>query len=190
MKNIIILMCIGIIVGCASQPKIKDENDLSFHLTQTAIGSLPDPKVSQKVEDQQLLSTQMRGHYIYFMSLLQRGENGLSLTALSPVGIKLFTVNYDGSAVKVDKYIPNMRLPDVNDIIANIMLAYYGSDAWKDHLPQNWKMVDQNLTREILDQDGEKIMQISYEKKNKKHLPVTIHNYSLKYTINLKNLND
>lgn len=191
MKNIIILMSILWLVGCSTTPKMKDETDLSFHLTRTDVGTLPDPMVLNKpIDDQQLLTTQVQGHELSFMSILHRDQKGLQLNALSAVGIRLFAINYDGNTVKVTQYMPGMRLPDVNDIIANIMLAYYDFSVWKHHLPENWSMDDQGLTRKVLDQNGEVIIQINYEKQKNRNLPIMIRNNALKYTINLKNLND
>lgn len=190
MKKFIVLLSVLFIAGCGSVPKMKGENDLSFHLTSTAIGYLPYPKINQSIEEQQLLTTTVNGHELSFMSILNRDNKGLRLTALSAVGVRLFAIDYDGYSVKVEKYIPNMPLPDANDIIANIMLAYYDLPAWKDHLPKGWVMKDQSLIREVLDANDQIIIQIAYEKHHNDYLPIMITNNALKYTINLKNLND
>lgn len=190
MRNIIILISILWLAGCSTTSKMKAETDLSFHLTRTDIGTLPNPTVSKSTDDQQLLTTKIQGHELSFMSILHRDQRGLQLTALSAVGIRLFAIDYDGNRVKVTQYMPNMRLPDVNDIIANIMLAYYDFSAWKDYLPQGWSMDHQGLTRKILDKNDKIIIQIDYEKQHNRYLPIMITNNVLKYTINLKNLDD
>ena len=190
MKKIIIFLSIFWLAGCSTTPTLKDENDLSFHLTRTDIGTLPNPVVGRVMEDQQLLTTKVQGHELSFMSILHRDQYGLQLTALSAVGIRLFAIDYDGAAVRVTKYIPNMRLPDVNDIIANIMLAYYDFSVWKEYLPKDWIIEDHGLNRKILDQNDKIIIQIDYEKQHNRYLPIMITNNVLKYTINLKNLDD
>ena len=190
MRKIIIFISILWLSGCSTTSQIKDEADLSFHLTRTDIGTLPNPIVSQSVDDQQLLTTKVQGHELSFLSILHRDQEGLQLTALSAVGIRLFAIDYNGSKVKVTQYIPNMRLPDINDIVANIMLAYYDFSAWKDHLPQGWSMDHQGLTRNILNENDKIVIQIDYEKQNNRYLPIMITNNVLKYTINLKNLDD
>lgn len=190
MRTLIIFISILFLASCASQSKMKDEHDLTFHLTQKDIGTLPNPKIKRTIEDQQLLTTEVKGYVISFMSVLKRSDSGIQLTALSAVGVRLFIIDYDGITVKTTKYIPDMRLPDVNDIMANIMLAYYDGATWKANLPQNWSIKDQGLSRQILNQDGIEIITIDYKKQNKLQLPIKITNNILKYTINLKNLND
>lgn len=190
MRKIIIFISILWLAGCSTMPKVKDETDLSFHLTRTDLGTLPNPTIAKAIDDQQLLTTKIKNHEISFISILHRDQHGLQLNALSAVGIRLFTISYDGTTVKVTKYIPNIRLPDVNDIIANIMLAYYDFSAWEYHLPQGWSMSDQGLTRKVLDKNDKIIIIIDYEKKHDRYLPIMITNNVLKYTINLKNLND
>lgn len=186
-RSLISLLFVSlVIIGCASKPPLKETE---FHLTQEVTAILPHPSDHKEIEHQQLLTTTVRGHDISFYGIITIKDQKLQLMALTPLGIRIFNTEYDGTTITTEQYIPDIPLPNMTEVIANIMLAYYSPKSWYPTIPQGWKIEDHNLERIIYDSNNKEIFKISYEKVNHEKLPIKIQNTALNYTIELNNLN-
>ncbi|WP_158520529.1 DUF3261 domain-containing protein [Wohlfahrtiimonas sp. G9077] len=171
--------------ACANKPQLAPTE---FHLTQRLIGQLPAPKLHAPLSTQELITTSVRGHELSFMAMMTIKDNTLTLMALTPVGIRVFKTVYDGHAITTEQYLPNIPLPNMPEILANIMLAHYDAKAWQGHLPSTIRIQDEGLTRTLVNEDQKTILTIQYAQKGHQKVPIQIHNEVLNYTLTLKNI--
>lgn len=184
-RLVLFLVSIILLIGCATQPKLAETE---FHLTRNDTAKLPLPGTHPDIEHQQLLTTTVRGHDISFYAIVTIKDNKLELMALTPVGIRIFKAIYDGSTVTTEQFIPDIPLPNMTEVIANIMLAYYPKDSWEMVLPLNITINDSLFDRKVHNAQQGTIITIEYEQINGLNHPTKIHNSALNYTINLKNI--
>lgn len=174
-----------LLTACASPPKLAETE---FHLTQKVTTTLPAPGKHKMLEHQQLLTTSIRGYDISFYGIVTIQDDKLELMALTPLGIRIFKTSYNGETVTSEQYIPDVQLPNMTEILANIMLAYYSKDIWKQHIPQNWIIQDTALKRIILDSKNNPVIEVTYTQIANEKRPIKIENIALKYILNIKNL--
>lgn len=182
---IILFVSIFILAGCVTPPKLAETE---FHLTQYDTALLPDPAAHKNIEHQQLLTTAVRGHEISFYGIVTIEKGSLELMALTPLGIRIFNTIYDGSSVTTTQYIPDIPLPNMTEVIANIMLAYYSIESWELKLPEGFVIEESLFERKIYNSQHEAIFIIQYQWIDGEKRPTQIHNSALNYTIKLNNL--
>ncbi|GBU09369.1 lipoprotein [Gammaproteobacteria bacterium] len=163
--------------------------------------NLPAPNLMQNIQQQQLLSARTQDNKFSLLTILTVDEKGLTLIGLSPLGVRLFKIEYLLQHIDGNKYInqnkisieqniamPN-NVPPANQILSDIMLSYWPINAWRTQLPKNWHLVDLNNQRILYDSQGEEIIKISYNTNKKgQRQPINLNNYAFSYYIDILNI--
>ncbi len=181
----IILLLLAIISGCATQqvaPKAWANKEVEI--------SLPPPTSEQPLQIQQLLTTTFNNKTHSLVVLLDVQKDQLNLVGLTPVGIRLFTVNYNQKGIQTKLNLPIPNLPKANQVLLDIMLAYWPVSTWSDHLPEHWSLQDTDHKRYLKNDKEETIVEISYQTSNSVRIPKKIVHHQFGYTIDLENMEE
>ncbi len=150
--------------------------------------SLPAPGLTPPLQAQQLLTSTFKGQQHSLMVLLNADASQLSFVALSSVGVKLFSVQYDARGVQSSQYITVPNLPPATQVLSDIMLSYWPLDQWQGLLPPGWHLRDRGNRRELTDPQGQLVTGIDYVLQGQKREPVGIQQHAFGYQIAIQNL--
>ncbi|MCC3703910.1 DUF3261 domain-containing protein [Rouxiella badensis] len=151
---------------------------------------LPSPQLNEKLEQQQLLTGTVDGKQQSLLVLLNANGKTLQLAGLSPLGIRLFKVDYDAAGIHTEQTIKISQLPPANQVLADIMLSYWPVDRWQPLLPTGWRLVDNGMTRTLIDDAGQPVTQIDYQNQGGKRQPIAITQHVFHYHIAIQNVGD
>lgn len=182
----LLIMLTILLAGCASRP--DSSTQAQAWLKPGVRVSLPAPRLNEKLDQQQLLTGTVDGKQQSLWVLLNANGQTLQLAGLSPLGIRLFKVLYDGSGIHTEQAIKIAHLPPANQVLADIMLSYWPINRWQPLLPAGWKLVDQDTTRTLFDESGQVVTQIDYVSENGERQPVAITQHAFHYHIAIQNM--
>ena len=152
--------------------------------------TLPPPSSEKPIQIQQLLTTTHQGKTHSLIVLLDIQKNELNLVGLTPVGIRLFTIQYQQQGIYSKTSLPIANLPKANQVLLDIMLAYWPKTAWLENLPENWSLEDVENKRYLRNSNHEIVTEIIYTGEKTNRTPVNIIHHMFGYTINLENMEE
>jgi hypothetical protein len=171
--------------GCSNQPHHSQSQ--TWLDRQTAI-NLPAPGLDVPMQRHQLLSVVLSDGRYSFQALLQVDEEQLELLALTPTGIRLFSLRYDAAGIHTEQQLSSNHLPPPAQVLADVMLAYWPVAAWEVVLPQDWVLQDQPLQRHLLDAQGRPVVEIEYRMEKNQREPYRLTQQAFDYQLHLRNL--
>lgn len=124
-------------------------------------------------------------------ALLEADGQELTLVALSPVGVRLFSLHYDGREITTAQTAMDERLPPPGQILTGVMLAYWPLERWLPVLPPGWTLRDQADQRLLLDPAGSRVVEIHYQQAgqtNEDREPVRLIHHHFDYQIFIRRL--
>lgn len=152
--------------------------------------TLPPPSLAQPISSQQMLTGQFKGKSQSLLVMLDARQNSLSLVGLSPLGIKLFMLNYDSTGLHTEQSIVIPHLPPASQVLADVMLSFYPTTSWQPYLPAGWSLTDKGETRQLKDSTGQAVMTIHYRLVNQQRLPISLEQLAFHYQISINYLNE
>jgi hypothetical protein len=94
---------------------------------------------------------------------LELTPDRLALVALTPLGVPVFALTYDGAASTVKTYAKDIPLPAADWILDDVLIANAPEAALRAALmDKNYLLRQRAGTREVVDADGRTVMRIRY----------------------------
>lgn len=115
----------------------------------------------ERLNLQQHVHVQQAGHEIDFEAVLDIAPDAVTLVGLS-FGQRLFTMRYDGSRLEESRSPMLPREVHGRDILSDIQLALWPTEAVRGALPAGWTLQD-STERRVLSKDGQEMTTISYD---------------------------
>jgi len=125
------------------------------------------------------------------MMVLQASSSGVHLVGLTPLGIRLFRIDYDrhGLGSEVLPALDGMgKLPPESQILADVMLCYWPIASWQPLLPAGWSLQDEGDQRLLRDEQGKLVSEIHYQVQGVYREPVRLWHHLFNYQLSLQTL--
>lgn len=185
LKSLVLALALMGLTGCSS---LSSKPIPQAWLKPGVQITLPAPGHNPVIQTHQLLKNTYRGQEHSLMVLLQADTQHLTLVGLSPVGIRLFTLRYDPQGMTIEQSIAAPGLPPAAQVLADIMLSYWPQEAW--NLPPGWRLIDTPLQRQLLDDQGKVVTQITYEGTADQRQPIQVQQHAFGYEITIQTLDN
>jgi len=186
MKKILLsLASLFLLVACSSTLK---QQDSQVRLDETTWINLPSPGLQQPLVRHQLLSIETDAGRQSFQALLKVNAAGLELVALTPSGIRLFSLSYNKQGIYTEYQINHENLPPAAQVLADIMLAYWPLESWKTHLPEGWSLKATPVDRRLLNAEGDTLVTIDLHQEKNRSEPYRLTHHGFGYQLHIKNL--
>lgn len=160
-------------------------------LTPTVSLVLPAPLQDRPLYRQQLLSARTRGGEHQLLTVLEADGRQLTLVGLTPSGIRLFRLSYDGEAIRSEQLsslLGGTALPPVAQVLADVMLGYWPLSAWQPRLPRGWRLEDEGMVRRLRDPAGTLVSEIHYREIGGEREPVRLVQHAFDYELQMEKL--
>jgi len=182
--NLTLLLLSMLISACSFQPKSE------AWLTKETKVNLPKLDLNQNYHDQQLLTFKYNNQENSIITIVDIKDNHLTVMGLSTIGIRLFEIQYNGSEVKAKQHIFIQQLPPPEQVLSDIMLSILPTAAWKKVLPTDWQLIDEGLSRTLINDRHETIINITYNKQptNVIRKPIKIEHAVFSYQIAIQSM--
>lgn len=151
---------------------------------------LPPSSLAKPIRSQQMLTGQFKGKSQSLLVMLDANSEKLSLAGLSPLGIRLFMLNYDSTGLHTEQSIVVPHFPPASQVLADVMLSFYPISSWQQYLPKGWHLTDEGEVRQLFDPTGQAIVTIRYRAANAQRLPVSLEQHAFHYQIFINYLNE
>lgn len=187
MKLFLSLLLTALLCACASQPAPENR----AYLTPGTSLQLPPPERAQPLYRQQLLSAHSKGGDHQLLTVLEADGHKLTLVGLTPSGIRLFRVSYEGEAIHTEQLsnlLGGAALPPVAQVLADVMLSYWPIVTWQPRLPEGWQLVDEGMVRRLTSPDGKLVSEIHYRQIDGEREPVRLIQHAFDYQLQMEKL--
>lgn len=188
MKSLLpLLLIVAGLSGCASRPEPENR---AFLAPGTSL-LLPAPTLARPLYRQQLLSASSKEGQHQLLTVLEADGHRLTLVGLTPSGIRLFKVSYDGEKIgseRLSSLLGGAALPPVSQVLADVMLSYWPLAAWQPRLPAGWRLEDEGMVRRLLDPDGKLVSEIFYREQAGEREPVRLVQHAFDYQLQMERL--
>ena len=180
------------LTGCASTtaPEVSRPE---ANLTPQVVVPLPSPSRATPLHVEQILTAQVQGQSSGHSLLVVMEGDGqrLSLVGFSLLGVRLFRVEYGMDGIRVEQ-LPALAalgaLPPANQVLADVLLSYWPGESWRAVLPAGWQLIDQPLRRELRDEKGELVSEITYQQQVGDRNPVRLWQHAFDYQLTIQTL--
>ena len=180
------------LTGCASTTT-PDVSRAEANLTPQVVVPLPAPIRDSPLHVEQILTAQIKGQSQGHSLLVVMEADGqrLSLVGFSLLGVRLFRVEYGNDGIRVEQ-LPALAalgaLPPANQVLADVLLSYWPGDTWQAVLPAGWQLIDTPLRRELRDEKGELVSEITYQQQVGDRNPVRLWQHAFDYQLTIQTL--
>ena len=180
------------LAGCASTTPPESTRP-EANLTPQVVVPLPAPIRDSPLHVEQILTAQIKGQTNGHSLLVVMEADGqrLSLVGFSLLGVRLFRVEYGVDGIRVEQ-LPALAalgaLPPANQVLADVLLSYWPGDTWQAVLPAGWQLIDQPLRRELRDEKGELVSEITYQQQVGDRNPVRLWQHAFDYQLTIQTL--
>ena len=180
------------LAGCASTTPPESTRP-EANLTPQVVVPLPAPTRDSPLHVEQILTAQIKGQTNGHSLLVVMEADGqrLSLVGFSLLGVRLFRVEYGVDGIRVEQ-LPALAalgaLPPANQVLADVLLSYWPGDTWRAVLPAGWQLIDQPLRRELRDEKGELVSEITYQQQVGDRNPVRLWQHAFDYQLTIQTL--
>ncbi|MCX8601113.1 MULTISPECIES: DUF3261 domain-containing protein [unclassified Gilliamella] len=182
---VLIMVIVGFLAtGCASKTKSE-----AWFTKDTKV-SIPKPNFENNYHDQQLLKFKYNDQEHSLIILLDAKDDQLKVIGLSALGIRLFELSYTGKSIKTKQNIFIKQLPPPEQVLSDILLSILPLKQWQAVLPQGWKLIDNNYHRQLIDDQQNIIIDISYNQttSNQIRKPTQIKHNIFGYQISIQSM--
>ncbi|MGO4746560.1 DUF3261 domain-containing protein [Serratia quinivorans] len=183
--RMMLLMWVAVLAGCAGS---QDPTLPQAWLKPGTRVTLPTPTLAQPINQQQLLTAEVKGQQHSMLVLLNADGRRLQLVGMSPLGIRLFNLTYDRQGIHTEQLIKVGELPPASQVLADIMLSYWPVADWQPLLPAGWRLEDQPLVRRLYDERGAIVNEIRYRQTDGGREPQSIAQSAFHYRITIQTL--
>lgn len=186
MKLLLPLLLAALLGACAAPPAPENR----AYLAPGASLVLPTPVRDQPLYRQQLLSAHSRGGEHQLLTVLEADGQRLTLAGLTPSGIRLFRLGYDGKHIQTEQLagLPGGALPPVTQVLADVMMSYWPLAAWQPQLPRGWHLADEGMVRRLTGPDGQLVSEIHYRLIDGEREPVRLIQHAFDYQLQMEKL--
>ena len=180
------------LTGCASTTT-PEVSKAEANLTPQVVVPLPAPIRDSPLHVEQILTAQIKGQTNGHSLLVVMEADGqrLSLVGFSLLGVRLFRVEYRVDGIRVEQ-LPALAalgaLPPANQVLADVLLSYWPRESWQAVLPAGWQLIDQPLRRELRDEKGELVSEITYQQQVGDRNPVRLWQHAFDYQLTIQTL--
>ena len=180
------------LAGCAST-NAPDGSRPTANLTPQVEVALPSPARVSPLHVEQILTAQINNSNKKSDANEGNGRSLLvvSLVGFSLLGVRLFRVEYGVEGIRVEQ-LPALAalgvLPPANQVLADVLLSYWPLDSWQAVLPAGWQLIDQPLRRELRDEKGELISEITYQLQAEERNPISLRQHAFDYQLKIQTL--
>lgn len=180
------------LTGCASTTT-PEVSKAEANLTPQVVVPLPAPIRDSPLHVEQILTAQIKGQTNGHSLLVVMEADGqrLSLVGFSLLGVRLFRVEYGVDGIRVEQ-LPALAalgaLPPANQVLADVLLSYWPRESWQAVLPAGWQLIDQPLRRELRDEKGELVSEITYQQQVGDRNPVRLWQHAFDYQLTIQTL--
>ncbi|MFM4703280.1 DUF3261 domain-containing protein [Aeromonas bivalvium] len=188
--RIAMLFGLLLLTACADQSGGGGPDNRAL-LTPTVSLVLPAPLRDRPLYRQQLLSARTRGGEHQLLTVLEADGRQLTLVGLTPSGIRLFRLSYDGEAIRSEQLSSQLggtALPPVAQVLADVMLGYWPLSAWQPRLPRGWRLEDEGMVRRLRDPAGTLVSEIHYREIDGEREPVRLVQHAFDYALQMEKL--
>ena len=182
------------LAGCASTTP-PDGSRPEANLTPQVVVALPAPTRASSLHVEQILTAQIKGsskeqgHSL--LVVMEADGQRLSLVGFSLLGVRLFRVEYGVDGIRVEQ-LPALAalgaLPPANQVLADVLLSYWPRESWQAVLPAGWQLIDSPLRRELRDEKGELVSEITYQPQAGDRNPVRLWQHAFDYQLTIQTL--
>lgn len=129
--------------------------------------SLPKPaELGQTINVSQLITAQWGDNKQQKLLMqLQVDQQSVVLAGFSAWGARILSLTYTGEEIQTS--VLNglaAKLPQPEQVLFNVMLSIWPVETWQKPLEKiGWQLVEQGLKRELLNENGQVIADISYQ---------------------------
>lgn len=143
---------------------------------------------SQLVEAQWQNAEQTRNEQLPVQ--LQVTADKLVLAGFSSWGTRILSLTYQNDMISTDVMSGlGGVLPQPEQVLFNLMITLWPSSAWEAPLNKvRWQIIDEDNSRAIFDNHGDKIIDILYSNKDRLKGEITFHHLIDSYTVKIKTL--
>lgn len=182
--HIFIIVSLLFLTACSLQPAkhlVKVEVDTNQFV------QLPTPaSFAEEINVSQLITAKWGEESAQQMLVqLQIDDQQIVLAGFSAWGAKLLSLNYADNEIQT--YVLagfSETLPKPEQVLFNVMLSIWPLEAWETPLASiGWKLEEQGLHRKLIDDQGETVVTIDYQKKPYLEGKITFKHLRLNYTV-------
>lgn len=187
-------LCVLVVwlTGCASTTTPESSRP-EANLTPQVVVPLPSPIRATPLHVEQILTARIQGQTNGHSLLVVMEADGqrLSLVGFSLLGVRLFRVEYGVDGIRVEQ-LPALAalgaLPPANQVLADVLLSYWPGESWQAVLPAGWQLIDQPLRRELRNEKGELVSEITYQQQVGDRNPVRLWQHAFDYQLTIQTL--
>lgn len=174
MQLFIVLFSSIILSACSLQPALeKVKQPVAVEISSGVFVSLPKPaQLKQVLNVSQLITAHWNNEgkeqrQQKLLVQLQVDQEQVVLAGFSSWGARILSLNY--SAEQINTYVMTGladTLPKPEQVLFNVMLSIWPVEAWIIPLQQiGWQLKETALQRLLIDDQGQVIVEINYQKK-------------------------
>lgn len=180
--------------ACSLQPITNVDSvnkQVQVEISSNQFVDLPLPEqLQQTLNVSQLITAQWgEGSKQKLLVQLQVDQQQVVLAGFSAWGVKLLSLNYvknqTGNQIETSVMTGlGETLPSPEQVLFNVMLAIWPNQAWQAPLDNiGWRLQETELQRLLLDQQGDVVISIDYQKTPYLDGTITFKHHRLHYTI-------
>ena len=174
MQIFIGFLSLMILSACTLQPKLEQHVlSVQVEVASGVFVALPKPaQLKQELSVSQLITAQWgeesggQQQQKLFVQL-QVDQQQVVLAGFSSWGARILSLNYSGE--QIDTYVMAGladTLPKPEQVLFNVMLSIWPVETWITSLQKvGWKLEETNLQRLLIDDKGQVVVEINYQKK-------------------------
>ena len=195
MQLIIVLFSAIILSACTLQPELDQSNQpIAVEVNQGVFVALPKPaQLKQTLNVSQLITAHWNNEAAgqqqhKLLVQLQVDQEQVVLAGFSSWGARILSLNYSGE--QINTYVMTGladTLPKPEQVLFNVMLSIWPVEAWLIPLQKiGWQLKETDLQRLLIDDQGQAIVEISYQKKPYLACLISFKHLILDYQIDIE----
>jgi len=194
MKYIIVALSF-LLSACSIKPSMElDTQPVLVEVTQGLFIALPQPsELKENINVSQLITAQWgESNKQKLLVQLQVDQQKVILAGFSAWGVKLLSLSYFGEQFghKIEtNVIAGLadKLPQPEQVLFNVMLAIWPEDSWHEPLESiGWRLQQTPLQRILIDDKGDVIITIDYQRKPYLNGLITYQDHRLDYRVDIE----
>jgi len=162
---------------------------LQVEVDQGVFVALPKPQqLGQTLNVSQLITAQWNNKQKKLLVQLQVDKESVVLAGFSAWGARILSLTYSGDEIQT--YLLSGladSLPKPEQVLFNVMISIWPVDAWQKPLAQiGWQLKEKGLQRTLLDDKGQVIATVTYQKKPYIDGVIVFKHHTLDYSITIE----
>ena len=186
--NYIFLFFLAVLLcGCSMKPAV---HPVQIEVAKGVFVHFPKPvELGSSINVSQLITAQWGEDKEQKLQVqLQAGPKQVVLAGFSSWGARLLSLTYSGD--KINTYVLSGladTLPKPEQVLFNVMLSIWPVEAWEKPLQEiGWQLIENGLTRELLDENGQVIVDIAYQTQPYINGIIKFKHHQLNYIITIE----